>query len=73
MQVKRVGKGELRASPNPLANGLIVDGADHRIALRMTGEDTNWTAETWWVYRLSTGQELGRYTPEKLIEPKRVS
>ena len=68
-----MGKGELHASPNPLANGLIVEGADPRMALRMTGEDTNWTAETWSVYRLSTGQELRRYTPEKLIEPKRVS
>jgi len=41
---------------NPLAEGLILQEALDRFVVRIADEDLNSQDESWWVFRLSTGQ-----------------
>jgi hypothetical protein len=56
--------------PYPLAQGLIVDGANDRMIVRVTDQvATGLLAETWWNYQLSTGRELKRLDLKSPAEP----
>jgi len=70
-RTKRTPSRFLHDVPNPLANGVIVDGANDRLVVRVRDPDINRRAEGWWVYRLSTGREVRRFSPKPLLgEPK---
>lgn len=41
---------------NPHANGLVFDSLNDRMIVRVADPDINRNLETWWTYRLSTGE-----------------
>src|SRR3989442_1589878 len=51
--VKRKDSQVLHAPPDPLANGLVVDPASDRFAVRVHRDDLSRGSESWWIYRLS--------------------
>ena len=57
---KREGSLFLHADPNPKACGLIVDGANDRLVVRVEDEDLNKHQENWWVYSFSSAGQTGR-------------
>ena len=59
-KVKRTESRFLHSLPNPLANGLLVDGNADKLVIRVADEDLNRNQSGWWSYRLSTGKLLGK-------------
>jgi len=57
----------LHDPPNPIAVGLIVDGANDRMIVRVADPDVNRHEEVWRHYQLSTGIELRQYIPLRLM------
>lgn len=55
--VKRAHSGAIHASPEPVAEGFMLHPRDDRFTLRI-GSDSG---ESWWVYRLSTGEAVKRF------------
>ena len=56
--------------PYPLVQGLIVDGATDHLLVRaevLEPRLSDSSHEVWWLYRLSTGQSLGHFSPTALL------
>jgi hypothetical protein len=49
--------------PNPLANGIILDGANHRFVVRVDNPDLERRLEQWWVFDLQSGRRVGTLEP----------
>jgi hypothetical protein len=58
---KRQESRMLHAVPFPTAHGLVVDGPNDRLIVRVNDYDRN--SEIWWTYRLSSGAILEKRTP----------
>lgn len=72
---KRASSRYLHTNDNPAAAGLIVDGPNDRMVVRVVDPDVNRGWETWWVYRLSTATAIEKLTPAELMpdrEPARA-
>lgn len=63
--IKREASRFLHDPANPLAEGLIVDQWNDRVVVRVRDPDINRQRESWWVYRLSDGQAVKKFTPDK--------
>lgn len=70
---KRSQSRYMHASPNPLALGLVFDGPNDLMDVRLLDEDLNQADEKWWEYRLSTGLELRRYSHAHISDDKKSS
>jgi len=74
--VTRRGEGPrmFHAPPNPVAEGVIVDPANDRLAVRVSGADAKRWGEMLWMYQLSTGRAEGRIDPtERMPDPEFAS
>ena len=60
----------LHTPPSPLAAGIMMDAANDRVVVRVTDADVNRQAESWWPFRLSTGQ-AHRDVPPKGTDGRR--
>ena len=70
----RKGSHFLHSPPNPIAAGMIMDGGNDRMIIRVADEDVNRGEETWWVYQLSTGKKVSQFAPKRFMarsEPAR--
>ena len=63
LATKREDSRFMHQPPNPIASGLLLDEANDRVVFRVSDDDVNRQAESWWVYELSTGQEKARLVP----------
>lgn len=63
-KVKRVVSGFLHQAPQPIAWGVLVDGAHDRLIVRVADPDINRGVEEWWVFQLSTGRQMRRLAPK---------
>jgi hypothetical protein len=68
---KREESRFLHTPPNPLASGLIMDGANDRLVIRVSDSDVNRQAESWWPYQLSTGKAAATFRPKELMADAR--
>jgi sugar lactone lactonase YvrE len=59
-RVERQESRFLHTSPDPLAEGMVVDAANDRFAVRVRDNDLNRGHETWWIYRLSSGKAVSK-------------
>ena len=59
--------GFMHMPHNPLPLGLVPDPAHDRIWVRIADPDINAKVESWWGYRLSTGERLGAIQPGKAL------
>lgn len=57
----------MHVGPDPTALGLVLDGAGDRLIVRLRDPDLNRQCESWCIYQLSTGKELGRFEPRTLM------
>ena len=60
----------LHMRPNPIANGIIFDGANDRLVVRIADPDVNRGKEKWQVIRLSTGKIVREFEPA--FEPAKL-
>jgi len=51
--------------PNPSANGIIFDGPNDRLVVRIADPDVNRMKESWQVYKISTGKATRKFEPTK--------
>lgn len=58
--VARKTSMSLHSSPEPRANGLMVDALNDRLVVRVHEGSRGHGEESWWTYRLSTGKSLGK-------------
>src|SRR5262249_45334258 len=64
------GPRALHAPPDPVANGLIVDPANDRLAVHVSGSTRRWR-DMLWMYQLTTGRAEGRIDPkERMPDPE---
>lgn len=63
----------LHMLPDPVAVGLIVDSEQDRLIVRVAGVEFFDVPETWWIYRLSTGQEQTRFVPKEKMEARTLA
>ena len=63
----REGSRFLHTLPNPIAKGIIFDGANDQMVVRIADPDVNRGIEKWQVIRLSTGQTVSQFEPANLI------
>jgi hypothetical protein len=54
--------------PNPYPLGLFLQPALDRFVLRVADEDWNRQQESWWTYRLTTGELIGKIQPKERLE-----
>ena len=59
----------LHMPPNPRPLGSFLQPQLDRFVLRVADEDVNRGDETWWVFRLSSGEALGRVQPKQELGP----
>lgn len=60
---KRESSRFMHTAPNPLAEGMFVDGENDRLVVRVADPDLNRRTATWRVYRLSDGKRLADLRP----------
>ncbi|HTE19399.1 MAG TPA: hypothetical protein VK689_13575, partial [Armatimonadota bacterium] len=63
----RQGSLYLHMPPDPRGEGVFVDGENDRFVVRVADPDVNRRAESWWVFRLSTGERLAQFQPKLLM------
>ena len=51
----------------PLGDGGVADSEHDRFILRLSTEDSFSNGESWWIYRLSTGERLTQFVPRQLM------
>jgi hypothetical protein len=68
---KRQPSNFANAPPNPVSSGLFLDPAGDRVVVRVDDPDINRCSERWWIFRISTGNDLGAFRPKELMpDPK---
>ncbi len=57
------------APDNPNASGIVLDTTNDRFIVRVADPNWNRGIETWWVYRLSTGEKIKELEPQtKMVD-----
>ena len=55
----------LHESPNPLAEGLMIDELGKRMIVRIKDADSNKHIEQWWIYDMASGQRTATLEPQR--------
>lgn len=66
--IERTGSGFPNGPANPYPLGAFVQPALDRFVVRVTDPDVNRQDESWWSYRVTTGEHLGRVHPKRVLE-----
>jgi hypothetical protein len=67
-RIERTGSNFHNTPPNPDPLGVFAQPALDRFVVRVKDPDVNAQDETWWSYRISTGEQLGRVHPKHALE-----
>lgn len=65
--VPRHGSRFLHTESDPKSYGVFLDESNDRFVVRVEDPDVNVGAESWWTYRLSTGESLGKPKPKERL------
>lgn len=71
--VDRTGSRFVHSAPDPRASGVLHQPDADLFVVRVTDPDVNASAETWWTYRMSTGEKLARYAPKEHMKSPDVA
>ncbi|MBD8526709.1 hypothetical protein [Pseudomarimonas arenosa] len=58
---------------DPKGAGLFVDADNDRLVIRIADSDRNAGAESWWIYRLSSGERIGQIRPKQLMQDAQLT